>query len=114
MSAGDRPEDEGCFPVLRASQIPVEASPRRWLVEELWGASAVGWIAGSPKCCKSWLGLDLAVSVATGTACLGRYRVVEPGPALVYLAEDSLPCVRERLWSITQQRGVLFDELTCT
>ena len=68
--------------------------PVRWLVEGLWGEASVGVIGGAPKCAKTWLGLDLALSVATGTACLGRYAVSKPGPVLVYLAEDALPVVR--------------------
>jgi hypothetical protein len=31
--------------------------------------------------------------VATGTPCLGEYPVLQPGPVLVYLAEDALPVV---------------------
>ena len=57
-------------------------------------ASSVGVIGGAPKCAKTWLGLDMALSVATGTPCLGKYAVPEPGPVLVYLAEDALPVVR--------------------
>ena len=66
------------------SDISVEPVPRRWLIEGLWSAVAVGFIGGPPKCCKSYLGLDMALSVATGTPCLGAYDVCEPGPALVY------------------------------
>src|SRR5204862_1412507 len=50
---------------------------------------------------KSWLGLDLAVSVASGTDCLGAFPVDAPGPVLIYLAEDPLPRVRERIASCT-------------
>ncbi len=78
----------------------------RWLVEELWGASSVGVIGGAPKCAKTWLGLDMALSVATGTACLGKYAVPEPGPVLVYLAEDALPVVRERIEGMARHRGL--------
>ena len=63
-------------------------------------------IGGAPKCSKTWLGLDLALSVATGTACLGRYAVPEPGPVLVYLAEDALPVVRERVEGMARHRGL--------
>ena len=62
-------------------------------------------IGGAPKCAKTWLGLDMALSVATGTACLGRYTVPEPGPVLVYLAEDALPVVRERIEGMARHRG---------
>ena len=75
-------------------------------MEVLWGASSVGVIGGAPKCAKTWLGLDMALSVATGTACLGKYAVPEPGPVLVYLAEDALPVVRERIAGMARHRGL--------
>src|SRR5271168_3129439 len=94
------------LPVVRVGEIKSQESAQRWLVEGLWGASSVGVIGGAPKCAKTWLGLDMAVSVATGTACLGKYAVPEPGPVLVYLAEDALPVVRERVQGMTRHRGL--------
>ena len=94
------------LPVVRVGEIKSEANAQRWLVEELWGASSVGVIGGAPKCAKTWLGLDMALSVATGTACLGKYAVPEPGPVLVYLAEDALPVVRERVEGMARHRGL--------
>jgi hypothetical protein len=98
--------DPACLPVLRVDAIPTEPVPRRWLIEGLWGAAAVGFIGGPPKCCKSYLGLDMAISVATNTPCLGTYAVVEPGPTLVYLAEDALSVVRERAETLARHRGL--------
>jgi hypothetical protein len=94
------------LPFVRVGEIKGEESSQRWLVEGLWGARSVGVIGGAPKCAKTWLGLDIALSVATGTACLGKYAVPEPGPVLVYLAEDALPVVRERIEGMTRHRGV--------
>lgn len=94
------------LPVVRVGEIPSEDNAGRWLVEQLWGASSVGVIGGAPKCSKTWLGLDLALSVATGTACLGKYAVPEPGPVLVYLAEDALQVVRERVEGMARHRGL--------
>ena len=94
------------LPVVRVGEIPREESAQRWLVDQLWGASSVGVIGGAPKCSKTWLGLDLALSVATGTPCLGEYAVPEPGPVLVYLAEDALPLVRERVAGMARHRGL--------
>jgi len=101
---GDQP-----LPVVRVGEIPSEDNAPRWLVEQLWGASSVGVIGGAPKCSKTWLGLDLALSVATGTACLGKYAVPDPGPVLVYLAEDALPVVRERVEGMVRHRGLDLD-----
>jgi hypothetical protein len=94
------------LPVMRIAEIPRASRAQPWLVEQLWGASSVGVIGGAPKCSKTWLGLDLALSVATGTACLGRYAVPQPGPVLVYLAEDALPIVRQRVEGMARHRGL--------
>jgi hypothetical protein len=94
------------LPVVRVGEIASEESAQRWLVEGLWGARSVGVIGGAPKCAKTWLGLDMALSVATGTACLGKYAVPEPGPVLVYLAEDALLVVRERVAGMARHRGL--------
>jgi hypothetical protein len=99
------------LPVVRVGEIAERESGPQWLVEGLWGASSVGVIGGAPKCAKTWLGLDLALSVATGTACLGKYAVPEPGPALVYLAEDALPMVRQRLEGMARHRGLELAEV---
>lgn len=97
---------EQLLPVVRVSDLPHDQQAQRWLVEHLWGESSVGVIGGAPKSSKTWLGLDLALSVATGTACLGKYAVPRPGPALVYLAEDALATVRERVAGMARQRGL--------
>lgn len=94
------------LPVVRVDQIAREENAQRWLVESLWSESSVGVIGGAPKCAKTWLGLDLALSVATGTACLGRYVVPRPGSVLIYLAEDALTVVRERVEGMARHRGL--------
>ena len=99
------------FDVIRAVDIERSPPEHRWLVEALWAEQGVGFIGGSPKSLKSWIGLDLAVSVASATPCLGQFRVRRPGPALVYLAEDRLDVVRERLEALTAARGLLFGGL---
>jgi hypothetical protein len=99
------------LPTLPVHALESQPSTARWLVRELWSAAAVGVIAGIPKVYKSWLGLDLAVSVASGTACLGRFEVESPGPALVYLAEDALAGVRDRVAQVCQHRGLSLARL---
>lgn len=96
--------DHQVLPVVRLADIAHQDQTQRWLVEQLWGDSSVGVIGGAPKCSKTWLGLDLALSVATGTPCLGAFAVPQPGPVLVYLAEDALPIVRERVAGMARQR----------
>jgi RecA-family ATPase len=96
--------DDQILPVVRVGDLAHQDQAQRWLVEHLWGESSVGVIGGAPKCSKTWLGLDLALSVATGTACLGKYAVPRPGPVLVYLAEDALSTVRDRVAGMARHR----------
>jgi hypothetical protein len=97
--------------VLPAAKLPSRAPEQRWLVDQLWGAEAVGIIGGEPKCCKSLLALDLAVSVASGTNCLGRFPIARAARVLLFAAEDPLHVVRERLEGITAARGLTLKSL---
>jgi len=98
--------------VVRAAEV-AERPPDEtaWLIEGLWGAGAVGVIGGAPKACKTWLALEMAVAVASGRSCLGRYAVPVQGPSIVYAAEDAPPSVRERLSHLAEARGADFAVL---
>lgn len=99
------------FPVIRMAEVHQDLGRPRWLVESLWTASGAGVLGGQPKAGKTWLALDIAVSVASGTACLGAFSVPEPGPVLLYLAEDSASSAHERVSGICRHRGVSLDDL---
>lgn len=100
---------EGELPVVRASELSARADDEpAWLVEDLWSAGAVGVIGGAPKSFKSWLSLEMAVAVASGKPCLGRFDVASPGPVLLLAAEDAPVDVRDRLQGVAQARGVDF------
>jgi hypothetical protein len=99
------------LPVRRPHQLDLRPAQRHWLVEELWAEQAVGLAGGEPKCCKSFLALDLAVAVATGAPALRRFPVITPGPVLLYAAEDPPHAVRQRLLGISEAAGVDFDTL---
>jgi hypothetical protein len=99
------------LPVQRASQLPKSGPQTQWLVEGLWSEQAVGILGGEPKCCKSFMALDVAVSVASGAACLRQFPVRRTGPVLLFPAEDSPAIVRQRLEGIAAAAQVPFDSL---
>ena len=99
------------FPVQRASQLASSGPQTQWLGQDLWTEQAVGILGGEPKCCKSFLALDVAVSVASGTACLRQFPVRRSGPVLLFPAEDSLAVVRQRLEGIAAAAQVPFASL---
>jgi hypothetical protein len=55
--------------------------------------------------------LDLAVAVASGTPCLRRFSVPQPGRVLLYAAEDALHIVRSRLEGICAAAGIGLRDL---
>ena len=102
---------EEMLPVRRANELDIQQSQQAWLIESMWAYAAVGILGGPPKSCKSWLGLDMALSVASGSACLGQFPVKRPGPALIFLAEDALPVVRARIDALCTHRQIPIDSL---
>jgi hypothetical protein len=104
-------EDDGALPVVRAADIEEGQAGPRWLVASLWARAGVGILGGAPKCCKSWLALEIASGVASGSPCLGVFEVGDVGPVLMYMAEDAAPVVKERLAGICRHRGVDLAEL---
>jgi hypothetical protein len=104
-------QSEQILPVSRANELDIRHPEQSWLIESLWAYAAVGIIGGPPKCCKSWLGLDMALSVASGSPCLDQFPVQQPGPALIFLAEDALPAVRARIEALCSHRQIHIDSL---
>lgn len=99
------------LPVRRACDLDAIPEERRWLIEGLWSAEAVGIVGGEPKCCKSFLALDMAVAVASGTPCLRRFPTIRRGPVLLFAAEDSLSVVRQRLAGIAAAARIELEAL---
>ena len=99
------------LPFVPAYALASVSEEHRWLVQDLWAEEAVGIVGGEPKCCKSFLALDVAVAVASGTPCLRRFPVPRPGRVLLYAAEDPLHVVRKRLQGISRAAGVTLETL---
>ena len=100
--AGGEPEDAVD---LRMDTIP----PARPVVNDLLYEGML-LFGGKSKRGKSWLMLDLAVSVATGTPVWGHFAVPEPQPVLYVSLEDGRRRIKGRLESIPPEvtaRGYL-------
>jgi hypothetical protein len=99
------------LPVEPAHRLAARAEERRWLITGLWSEEAVGIVGGEPKCCKSFLALEMAVAVAAGAPCLRRFPVANAGRVLLYAAEDALHIVRRRLEGICAAADVALPDL---
>jgi len=108
--SGER--EEAVLKIVQVSRVST-GDPRTppWLIDRLWASQAVGLIGGAPKSCKSWLALEMALSVASGRPCLGCFEAIDSGPVLVYAAEDSPRQVRARLEGLARARQADFQDL---
>lgn len=71
-----------------------------WSISEWVPEATCGLIVAPPANYKTWLLLDLAVSVATGKPFLNRYHVEKPGPVLLIQQEDPFPMLFSRIGTI--------------
>jgi len=99
------------FPTRPPADLEDRPREQQWLVDGLWGRQAVGIVGGEPKCGKSFLALDLAVAVAAGVPCLRRFEAAQPGPVLMFAAEDAGHIVRTRIAGIARAAAAAFEEL---
>ena len=99
------------FPTRSPAALEERPQAQQWLIDGLWSRQAVGIIGGEPKCGKSFLALDLAVAVAAGVPCLSRFETDQPGPVLMFAAEDAAHIVRTRLQGIARAADADFHTL---
>lgn len=75
-----------------------------WLVSDWLPDKSITFLVSPPESYKTWILLDLAVSVATGVPFLGSYAVNEKGPTLIIQQEDSHSGLTDRLALIVEQK----------
>lgn len=86
--------------------------PTPWLIQGLLTDKGTAAILAEPKSTKSWLAIEFAMSVASGTVALGKYGVPTARPTAYFFAEDQGPAVRTRLAAFASGRGMRHEDLT--
>ena len=103
-SADDEPK-----PTIQwLSEVVQQHIPRpRWLVKDIWTKGGLGFISGAPKSYKSWMAIDMAVTIATGGYWMNQpgYKCDRPQPVLYLQEEDDIRLVMDRLAKITEAKA---------
>lgn len=91
------------WPVFR------DAAPatQRWIIDGLLPEGALTFIAAPPKKGKTWLGIGLALAVATGKPLFGTFTIPEPRSVLYIALEGSRTGLRTRIGALA--RGLDLD-----
>lgn len=82
-----------------------------WLVDDWLPDKSITFLVSPPESYKTWLLLDLAVSVSAGVPFLDRYQVNSPGPTLIIQQEDSHSGLTDRLALIVEQKLGMLPKL---
>jgi hypothetical protein len=82
-----------------------------WLVDDWLPDASITFLVSPPESYKTWLLLDLAVSVSAGVPFLGRYRVNDPGPTMIIQQEDSHAGLTDRLALIVEQKTSSLEDI---
>lgn len=82
-----------------------------WLIESVWVNQSCGLIAGIPGVGKTWIALDMLFAVATGSLCLGKYRVMHSAPVLLVEEEGTFFGLSRRLHMLARGRQLTADKL---
>ena len=76
----------------------------KWLVKNWLVDKSVTFMVSPPESYKTWLLLDLAVSVAMGAPFLGMFETTRQGSVFVIQQEDAPAALVERISLITQKK----------
>lgn len=102
------PVDEEIHWLSEIAAKPLERP--KWLVKDIWTRGGCGFIAGAPKSYKSWMALDLALSVATGTDFLNNptfgAKDRQGQPVLYLQEEDAAQITMDRMATILEGKDL--------
>lgn len=75
-----------------------------WVITDWLPESSITFLVSAPGGHKTWMLLDLAISVASGSPFLGRYPVTDKGPVILIQQEDFHGQTVQRLSVIAHNR----------
>ena len=98
------------------SAIELLRNPQKYVVREPWlfrGVIARGYggiVFADSEAGKTWIGLDAAISAATGVDFLQFFRTERTGPVVAITEEDDASSVHSRIQCLLNGRGERFED----
>lgn len=104
--AGAEEKNESTFDVMKMTDYVkgYGGNGVSWLVDDWLPDASITFLISPPESYKTWILLDLAVSVSAGVPFLGNYQVNATGPTLIIQQEDSHSGLTDRLALIVEQK----------
>lgn len=105
-----RPRRLEALPIGETAKHVDDAGDVGFLASPVWPSDAYGMLGAEDKAGKTWLVLDLAVSVASATPWLGRFEC-QQGGVLLYLGEGGPRKMVRRIRAVARSRELHADVL---
>lgn len=83
----------------------------QWSVDDWLPEDSIVFLVSPPESYKTWVLLDLAVSIASGKPFLDEYKVNKTGPVIIIQQEDSHAGITERMSVIIQGKMDMHAEM---
>jgi hypothetical protein len=96
------------IPLIHISQV--EEKPIEFQIEQIWPINSVGFISGQPGSFKTWFSLNIALSIASGSPFLGKYKC-KKGKVIIFNAEDTQTQTKLRIAAFAREKGLNIDNL---
>lgn len=99
--------------ITKASEFMAnEPPPMQWLVENLIPTNSFVVLGGAPKTCKSWMALDIGISVALREPAFNsNFNVYKPQAVLFIMLEDAATNIYGRVRAIGQSKMATIEDL---
>ena len=83
-----------------------DPGPTAWLIDQMIVEGALVACVGKWKTMKTWVMLDLAISIATGRAAFGKYEIAHPGLVVYVIEESGEAALQRRLGALCRGRAI--------
>jgi hypothetical protein len=100
----DKEEGPGRFKIAK-DFLKEAIEEQAYLVDQVIVNNGIGWVSGYPKMGKSYVVLDLALSIATGSKFLNTFDVARTGDVLYVSQENSDASTWTRLKKLTKAKS---------
>lgn len=99
--------DPSVYDVTTAEQILLDPKPIKWLISRIFMAEGINWMFGPPSTFKSFLAINIGLSVALGRSWCGNH--VEQRKVL-YIAAEGQQGIGQRLEAAYKQFDISAEE----
>lgn len=103
-------QTESTYKVLSLKEV-LETDPNiEWTIDRIAPKQTIGLLAGDSGIGKTWVVLDLAIAIATGSKWLGKYPTAQ-GSVMIVDEENAIKLLSARLTKLLKSKGYKANEL---